>query len=880
MVSVAENVSPRYNFSTCFFFQWEMTMMFEKIDPRIRVITVFFGTSILGIAIILSYVAIPMAFFSMVKTTTGIINVWIVFIFVLGVIFSLAHISLILRSLKPVSEFLHRPDPKRGDRAMRAIITAPAVIAGLSVITWPAGSFLIVFFLSRIAPIPMTEGILIVMAGVCSGFFVLIFQFYVVRLVLKPEREKIAKQYPDYWRSEASRPRFGVRYSILVSSLILVLATLILAGIINYSLAGLAVIRQMGKGMYGEIKIISHHLKEMYSDTEVEGLEFSDIVPRGHFDGIYLMDREGRLVHNRGIELTPDIPSTVYQIWQGREEELRQEGVFTSFPEPDNRKWFAGLNRDGIYLAAYQTVPALDAILFTVTIWEKHKNVIYGIRTSIFLLTVFALMIAALIFTFSAYDLSRPIEEIRNLLRKVSGGDLSRELDLISESEVGDISVSLKQTVHSLRDMIGRVKGSAQVMEEKIVTIRESGSGVMKGIEVQQDDAQQTFSSIDGINSSIGEIGENLELLVSSIQEISSSIYEMDALIGEVAENIGSLSQSATETNVAITQIATSVNEIKEMGEKLSRRTREAVDSMEAMEGSTRKIGESARETAKLSDRVQEDAEVGFQAVVSTIEGIGKIRDSIRETARVIEGLGERIQEIGAVLVVIDEVTEETGLLSLNAAIIAAQAGEHGRGFAVVADQIKALAERTAVSTREISELIQRVQGESRDAVVRVKDGLERVEVGVRLAKESGEALSKIVGSSQRARQMIEDIVRATADQADRSQSFYNFIAETSQMLAETTRALREQSEGAMRITEASGRMQGIAEQIDRAAHEETSGSKQIIRAIEKVNEISKYINQAQKELADSSRRAGVGGGGEYQRGDFGEYAWSEPDPG
>jgi len=360
---------------------------------------------------------------------------------------------------------------------------------------------------------------------------------------------------------------------------------------------------------------------------------------------------------------------------------------------------------------------------------------------------------------------------------------------------------------------------------------------------------------MDGINSSIGGIGENLELLVSSVQDISSSVYQMDALIGEVAENIESLSRSAGESNAAISQIASSVSEIRDRGENLSQKSREALDSMEGMEGSIRKIEENARQTSKLSDQVQADAETGFQSVLATLEGIGKIRDAIRETARVVEILSGRIEEISKVLTVIDEVTEETGLLSLNASIIAAQAGEHGRGFAVVADEIKALAERTTGSTREISGLIQSIQTDSRTAVQRVNEGQERIEAGLKLARESGEALSQIVNSSQKTRAMIEEIVRTTADQAQRTQSFFNFIAVINQMLSETTRALKEQGEGALRITEASARMQEISEQINKAAKEEASGSKQITRAIENLNEISKYINQAQKGLAGSSQK-------------------------
>ena len=112
-----------------------------------------------------------------------------------------------------------------------------------------------------------------------------------------------------------------------------------------------------------------------------------------------------------------------------------------------------------------------------------------------------------------------------------------------------------------------------------------------------------------------------------------------------------------------------------------------------------------AAQTAAMSEEVARDSEGGAGAVQSTIQGIGKIREISRQAAEVIERLSRRAREIGRILTVIEDVTEETNLLALNAAIIAAQAGEHGRGFGVVAEEIQELAEQTGSSTTEISSI-------------------------------------------------------------------------------------------------------------------------------------------------------------------------------
>ena len=826
--------------------------MLEKIDIRIRAIMVLFLTTAIGVPVMLSY---SLILFSLFTTAASIFKYAAISVSSVVIVLVLIHIYVILRVLRPLSDFLRRPQDGKGDQAVRATIIVPLVSSGFSLITWPVGTFFSLVFLSFLVPLPMSELMRVVAAGICAGIFVTLIQYYLTKLILGPERRKITEIYPDYWKNPANRPRFGVRYSILVSSMLLILASLLFAGIMNYSQASLALIRQVGKERVRELKLFAHYLES----AQTSGGWSEDIfnqLPKDFADGIYLIDRKGLVQLQRGIKPDPEIIHAVLRnLGTKAEAQASAPDFLISTPDPTDRNWFIGANRQAIFIIAAQGISSGGSMVFTVDFWERHKDSIGDIKNSTVVLTFFALLVAALIVTFSAYDLSRPINEIRKLLSGISQGDLSRDLDMISESEIGDMAISLKQMVNGLRDMIGRVEASAYAVEEKISIMRNSSRGVMDGIETQQQETEKTFASMDGINSSIGGIGENLELLVSSVQDISSSVYQMDALIGEVAENMESLSRSAGESNAAITQIASSVSEIRGRGENLSLKSREALDSMEAMEGSIRKIEENARQTSKLSDQVQEDAETGFKSVLATLEGIGKIRDAIRETAKVVEILGGRIEEISTVLTVIDEVTEETGLLSLNASIIAAQAGEHGRGFAIVADEIKALAERTTESTREISSLIQSIQTESRSAVQRVNEGQDRIEAGLRLARESGEALSLIVNSSQKTRSMIEEIVRTTTDQAQRTQSFFNFIAVINQMLSETTRALKEQGEGSMRITEASARMQEISEQINKAAKEESSGSKQITRAIENLNEISKYISQAQKGLAGSSQK-------------------------
>ena len=189
------------------------------------------------------------------------------------------------------------------------------------------------------------------------------------------------------------------------------------------------------------------------------------------------------------------------------------------------------------------------------------------------------------------------------------------------------------------------------------------------------------------------------------------------------------------------------------------------------MDATIRQVEKNAMDSASISETVRSDAEIGKNAVLEAIAGMQAIRASSQITSEVVETLSLRVNDIGAILSVIDEVAEQTNLLALNAAIIAAQAGEHGKGFAVVADEIRELAERTSSSTREIAAVIKGVQEETRRAVDAISQAEESIAAGEKLSQRSGAALEKIVTGVQRAGIQVSEIAKATVEQARGSQS-------------------------------------------------------------------------------------------------------------
>jgi methyl-accepting chemotaxis protein len=235
-------------------------------------------------------------------------------------------------------------------------------------------------------------------------------------------------------------------------------------------------------------------------------------------------------------------------------------------------------------------------------------------------------------------------------------------------------------------------------------------------------------------------------------------------------------------------------------------------------------------------------------AAAEAIRGMQNINEAVEATAAVVNRLGKRSQEIGQILKVIDEVTDQTSLLALNAAILAAQAGEHGKGFAVVAEEIKDLAERTAASTQEISGLIASVQEETAESVQAMGKGLKAVEAGVSLVNVTSDVLQQVTGSSQQSSEMARAIEKTTAEQAKGVSQITETSISVAGQVEQIAEALQEQRKGSERIAKAAERMRDITRQVKTATQEQTTGSRQIANAIESVTTQASQVARSTSE--------------------------------
>ncbi|OGQ90249.1 MAG: hypothetical protein A2289_20110 [Deltaproteobacteria bacterium RIFOXYA12_FULL_58_15] len=502
-----------------------------------------------------------------------------------------------------------------------------------------------------------------------------------------------------------------------------------------------------------------------------------------------------------------------------------------------------GILLAGLLVAKYFATPG--------DVSEEQLLLIDGAINNVFWTALGSSLIAVLVLAVKMRRDTSAGVDIGPFVQLLATGDVARATALAGEQ--GQLTPAVE---NALRQISERHSASSDASGLRLRALEHIGTATTSlGESLQQQNGAIVALKVscEASRDFFSSVARSIEGLSRSSEETSSSILEMVAINNEVSENIHNLALSVQETTTAIEEMTFSVKEVARNIEDLSTAAEETAASMNQMDVSISQVETNANETSRLSETVTSDAETGVAAINRTIQGIDRIKESSRGAAVVLGNLGEKIDEIGNILTVIDDVAEQTNLLALNAAIIAAQAGEHGRGFAVVADEIKALAERTGASTKEIADLIKTVQSESRNAIATMSKGVEAVEEGVRLGHNAEEALMKIVESAKRSTLMIKAIAQATVEQAKGSKQVTNAISRIAETVQQIALATSEQAKGSEQIMKSAERMRTITQQVERSTEEQNRGGQQVTEAMENIRDIVERVTADQDRYTNAA---------------------------
>lgn len=400
------------------------------------------------------------------------------------------------------------------------------------------------------------------------------------------------------------------------------------------------------------------------------------------------------------------------------------------------------------------------------------------------------------------------------------------------------------------------------MLAERLALLPDQVAVAMQDVEnsagEQEAAVEETASLLANINKQVADINAEIENLARSNEETAASIQEMSTAIEQVAVSSHALQETVESSTASIHEMGSSIQRVAQSSDEVQQVAEGTAAAITEMDRAIQEVGEHVRGASDLTRKLSESAEQGSVAVAATIQGIAVIRDQTLGAKGALEGLAERIGEIGEIATVIGGVSDETNLLSLNAAIIAAQAGEHGKAFAVVADQVKTLAQRTNASAKQIEEMIQAVQAESANTVRAMAAGIESVEEGVERSRLAGETLETIRVAARDASGQVQEIARATEEQSRNSKHVADAAQSVSQHVQQISIAMSEQTKASANLLRNADSSLDMCRQMANALEEQrstgryiTANSESITLMIHKVQASTESHFHASSGVAD-----------------------------
>jgi len=414
-----------------------------------------------------------------------------------------------------------------------------------------------------------------------------------------------------------------------------------------------------------------------------------------------------------------------------------------------------------------------------------------------------------------AYTTSQSITGPLNNLMKVAqqignAGDLEHQIDIKREDEIGELARTFARMVGYLKEM---------------ASVSEAIAGGNLTVEVQP------RSKNDTLGNAFARMIEGLRNLVRNVRDASSQVASASTQVAGASDESAKIS---LQTASAIDEVTSTMHEMSVNVQNMVKSTQvqassvsETSASIDQMVASIQRVADTAKVLLDISNRSREEVHNGITTMDKATDGLNRINTTIRSSGEIIDVLGQRADDIGKIIEVIDDLAEQTNLLALNAAIEAARAGEHGLGFAVVADEVRKLAEKSAQSTKEISELIQSIQKEARKAVENMERSTGIVNDGLGLGQELNAALRKIS----------------------------NVVTEVYKFAQEIGAATNEQSHGSSQIARATTRLNEITHEINSAVEEQASGAQAVVKAMERMRELVQQTTSGSTELAASAEQ-------------------------
>lgn len=534
-----------------------------------------------------------------------------------------------------------------------------------------------------------------------------------------------------------------------------------------------------------------------------------------------------------------------------------------SQPAPENLSWGEVLGpnlvRQSDRLTLFVPIIVAEAVVPDVYVridfdQDAVRKTIAGIWSKALVVMLAGLVFVFLINTmFFTRNFENPLMQLRDAFIEIGDGNLTLAIPKFRDQEF-DLAA------RGLSGMLGNLRQIVQGMFSMSLDLNEASESLSREFKFLNKEAHrisgnlsETQTILNRLRQDVTVVNNQIEDLFLLAQETSSSILQIKGSIEEVDENTTTLHQTLDQTLERLGRITGDIQKIAVKHGQIESDTDNMASGISELAMSINEVGTNAAKNLAVAQVVNMRAQEGLGAVDATVNDIKDIRVAVEQVEARSLHLQQSSEAIEGILRVIHQVAEKTNLLALNAAIIAAQAGEHGRSFAVVAEEIRDLAHRVQASTRDIEKLVGRVQEETLAVGEQVRQTLEQVERGEIRVREARDKLEKIVESSREGDAMSQAISRAMDEQAQVSGNIAELTTKIQGLIHDVAKSSNSQAEQARELTRDGKQVSNLSTVVKKAIQEETEGARRVADSVERMMTSIKQISDATDRQSQES---------------------------